>query len=312
MQQFKYVRHPGQNETLIEFLCRRFPYQSREGWIKAIAAKALTVDGKQAAPELALETGHVVGYERPRESEPEVDRSFRVLYEDEQIIAVEKSGNLPIAESGRYYQNVLINILQEELGLEGLHQVHRLDRETSGVVVVAKGPKMATELGQQFSGGVPKKRYHAVLVGGLDREQLVEEPIKKVKAKGPGTVRIRQVTDPEGKPAKTRFIPLKQAGGLSLVEVELFTGRTHQIRVHAEFLGLPVLGDKLYGASDEQFLRWVKEEEEPIFGEFGKIERQLLHASRLELRHPVSGEWLVFESDPKPFFSVFPACSPLF
>ena len=311
MQQFKYVRHQVP-ETLIDFLCRRFPYQDRAGWLGAIESGAITVDGAQVAPELALETGHVVGYERPRESEPEVDRRFKVLYEDEALLAVEKSGNLPIAESGRYYRNVLIHVLQEELGLEGLHQVHRLDRETSGVVVVAKGPQVATKLGEQFFAGRPKKRYTAVLTGELIEEALVDRPIRKVKAKGPGTVRIRQTVDPDGKPARTRFIPLKAAGGLTLAEVELFTGRTHQIRVHAEYLGFPVLGDKLYGASDEQFLRWFKGEEEPVFGPFGKIDRQLLHASRLELEHPVSGEWLVFTSDPKPFFMPYSACAPLF
>ncbi|MDT8446346.1 MAG: RluA family pseudouridine synthase [bacterium] len=312
MQQFKYVRHQQPPERLVDFLCRRFPYQDRAGWVAAVEKGAISIDGELSSPDLILETGMVVGYERPRESEPAVDKTYRILYQDQAIIAVEKSGNLPIAESGRYYRNVLIEILKETLGLEVLHQVHRLDRETSGVLVVAKSPEVATLLGEQFFKGIPQKRYQTVLVGEMPLEEvLVEQPIKKVKPQGPGTVRIRQVVDPEGKTAKTLFRPIKAAGGLTLAEVELFTGRTHQIRVHAEYLGFPVLGDKLYGQTDEQFLKWFKGEEQPNFGEFGPIDRQLLHASRLELNHPLTGDWLTFESDPAPFFGAYPCCKGL-
>jgi len=312
MQRFNYVRFKNQQETLLDFLCRRFPYQDRSGWQGAIDRGSLMINDEPTQGELVLETGHVIGYQRERGDEPEVDRRYRVIFEDDGLLVVEKSGNLPVVESGKYYQNTLIEILKEEREYPKLFQVHRLDRETSGVLVIAKSAEIATRFGEQFSQGKVKKRYQALLVGDLEEEILVDQPIKKVKATHPDMVRIRQVIEPTGKASQTRFTPIKRSLGLSLVSIELYTGRTHQIRVHAEFLGLPVLGDKLYGQEDQRFVRLLKGEEEPVFGPYGKIDHQLLHASSLEFTHPVTGETVCFESPCDPWFSEFESVAPLF
>ena len=312
MQQFKYVRFKNEKEILLDFLCRRFPYQDRAGWQGAIDRGALMVDGAPTQGELLLETGHTIGYQRERGDEPPVDRNYRILFEDDDIVVVEKSGNIPIVESGKYYRNTLLEVLKEEEGYERLHQVHRLDRETSGVIVIARSPQVATILGEQFVKGEPKKKYQAVLIGDLVEEIFVDQPIKKVKTEDPKAVRIRQEVNPAGKSSQTKFYPICSAGGLSLVEVELFTGRTHQIRVHAEYIGLPVLGDKLYGQTDERFIEFLKGERKPVFGVFGQVDRQLLHASKLEFFHPKSKEWVTFESPSQPFFSQFECTRALF
>ncbi|OGG99468.1 MAG: hypothetical protein A2600_01625 [Candidatus Lambdaproteobacteria bacterium RIFOXYD1_FULL_56_27] len=313
MQQFRYVRHQKKIESILEFLCRRFPYQDGPGWTQAIESGVITLDGQPTRPQARLENGQTIGYERERASEPPIDRSFRILYQDPSLLVVEKNGNIPIVESGRYYKNTLIEVLKEELGFEKLFQVHRLDKETSGVLVVAKSASVATVLGDQFAAGSPHKIYQAVLVGEMATEEVfVDQPIGKVKPLDEGTVRVRQVIDPQGKPSQSRFRRIKAQGGLSLVEVELMTGRTHQIRVHAEWLGLPVLGDKLYGQKDERFLALYKGEAEPEFPPFGRIDRQLLHASRLNFNHPVTGEPVAFESPCAPFFAPYPAVAPLF
>ncbi|MBU2645724.1 RluA family pseudouridine synthase [bacterium] len=296
MQTFSYTRH-DKKETMIAFLTRRFPYQNESNWMRCIAAGEVKVNHQKVSPYQILKSRDVVSYERPRGKEPVVDDTYRILYLDDWILVVEKSGNLPISESGRYYRNTLINILIEREGFHELFAVHRLDKETSGVLLIARTKEVATILGQQFVQQVPEKRYYAVLNGELPTEEvLVTQPIKRISP-DQGKVRIRQVVDSSGKPSKTRFLSIKTAGGLTLAEIKTFSGRTHQIRCHAEYIGHPILGDKLYGQPDDFFISLLNREVEPHFPPFGKIERHLLHATSLSFRHPDSNEWLTFESD---------------
>ena len=307
MQIFKFVENKKEKEALIDFLLRRFPYHSKEDWILRLEAGSLTVDGNKAKPNLILRTGMNVGYDRPREDEPKVDTSYKIIFEDDYLVAVEKNGNLPIAEGGRFLKNTLKYILEEEEGYKELFPVHRLDRETSGVVVIAKTKEVATLMGKKFVKGEPTKEYHAVLKGVLEEERLVEVKMGKIKVANDDKtrVRVRQIIKEDGKDSKTKFTPLKNNGEATLVKIELFTGRTHQIRLHAEYMGHPVVGDKLYGQSDERFVQIVKEIIPPIFEPFGIIPRQLLHASSLSFLHPVTAEPVVLTSPFEPVFSEF-------
>ena len=303
MQKFQYVRRQN-TETLSNFLSRRFPYQDQKSWRKHILSGALQVNEKTVSPDLILNTKDIISYSRPKSAEPEVDRSFNVLYEDDVILVVEKNGNLPVSESGKYYKNTLINVLKEAKKYKELFAVHRLDRETSGIVLMSKTKEAATILGKEFLNNRPKKQYHAVLNGKMEAsEMIVEQPIFKVKRDR--LVRIRQIIDERGKPSKTKFVLLHFKNGLSLVKINTYTGRTHQIRCHAEFLKLAILGDKLYGQTDEKFLAMMKKEEKNIFPPYGEIKRQILHASGLEIRHPKTDKILTIYSDHEPFFKKF-------
>jgi len=304
MQSFSYTRH-DRKETIIEFLLRRFPYQNRESWLRCIAVGEIKLNGNRVCPFQVLESRDSISYERPREKEPAVDDTYRVIYRDEWIVVVEKNGNLPISESGRYHRNTLIHILKEREGFSDLFAVHRLDKETSGIVLIAVTKEVATILGQQFVKHVPQKKYHAVLRGLIKTpEIMVDQPLKRISPDH-GRVRIRQIVDSTGKPSKTLFTVIRTVDDLTLAEVETFTGRTHQIRCHAEHIGHPILGDKLYGQADDFFIRLLSGEAEPVFHPWGKIERQLLHASSLSFQHPESGEWMRFTSDYRAAFSGF-------
>lgn len=303
MQTFSYTRHE-KKETLITFLVRRFPYQNKASWLKCIKAGEVKLNNQTVSPNQVLESRDTVSYERPREKEPVVDDTYQILHQDNWIVVVEKSGNLPISESGRYYRNTLINILKEKEGYEELFAVHRLDKETSGVVLIARTKEVATLLGKQFVQHLPQKTYHAVLKGVFkeDGEIEVDQPIARAKPEE-GNVRIRQVVDTNGKPSRTLFKGLKQVGDLTLAEIRTFSGRTHQIRCHAEFIGHPILGDKLYGQSDDFFIQLLNGAVQPVFPPYGKIERQLLHASSLSFSHPETEAWLTFSSPFIPEFS---------
>lgn len=302
MQTFSYTRH-DRKETIIDFLVHRFPYQDRKNWLKCLEAGEVKLNKRRVSPFQVLKSRDIISYERPREKEPAVDDTYRIVHIDDSIVLVEKSGNLPISESGRYYRNTLINIMKEREGFKELFAVHRLDKETSGIVLIARTKDTATILGKQFVQHKPSKTYHAILKGVLKPgEIMVDQPIARNKPEK-GKVRIRQVIDDQGKPSQTQFTAIRSEQDLTLAEVRTFTGRTHQIRCHAEHIGHPILADKLYGQSDDFFIQLLNGEVEPVFQPFGRIPRQLLHASSLSFRHPETDEWLTFKSDYRPEFN---------
>jgi len=295
MQTFCYTRHQ-KKETVIDFLLKRFPYKDKNSWLSCIKSGDVRLNNKKVSPNVTLKSKDLISYERPREKEPKIDDWYNIKYQDENIVVVEKSGNIPISESGKYHYNTLVNILKEREGFPELFAVHRLDKETSGIVLIARTKEVATLMGKQFFNHIPKKHYHAILIGKMEDEIVVDQPIRKNRPEQ-GKIRIRQVVDPEGKSSKSVFTPEATNDSLTLARVQTFTGRTHQIRCHAEHIGFPILGDKLYGQSDETFINMIKGLSEPVFPPYGRIDRQLLHASSLSFVHPLTDEEMTFESD---------------
>lgn len=288
---FQYVRGPQGAETLVDFLARRFRYHDAAEWTTLVRDGHVTVDGTVTSPQHALRSGHRILYHPPPKPEPEVDARFAVLFEDEYLIALEKSGNLPTSPSGKYWENCLVHVAQKELRLPRLYAVHRLDRETSGVNLLAKTAEAAGKLGDTFSQGRVDKEYVAVLRGSLaTRSVYVSAPLGDDPA---GEIRIRQTARRDGRAAVTRFTLLAHLPGASLVRIEPATGRTHQIRVHALLIGHPVWGDKLYGRSDAEFLASVKAPRQK------DESRHLLHATRLRFNHPVTAQPIELRSSPK-------------
>lgn len=280
---FQYVRHE-RPETLLAFLLRRFHYHSSGEWTAHIQSGAVTVNGGKVAPQHVLLTRERIVYVPPQLPEPPVDAEFAVLYEDASVLAVSKSGNIPTSPSGKYWHNCLRHVLQRRLDLHELHAVHRLDRETSGVNLFAKTRQAAAALGKSFAAGAVEKRYAAILRGAFPcREVLVSAPLQDAG----GEVHIKQAVHPQGRPSVTRFVLRARLPGASLVDVVPATGRTHQIRAHAAFLGTPVWGDRLYGVPSAEFLAWVQDPNRDLSS------RHLLHAKSLRFSHPETGREVV-------------------
>ena len=276
---FQYVRH-GRSETLIDFLMRRFHYHTREQWEERILLGAVTVNGRTIAPGHVLASKDHIVYVPPAAPEPPVDARFTVLYDDAALLAVSKSGNIPTSPSGKYWHNCLLHVLQRELNLPELHSVHRLDRETSGVNLFAKTRRAAALLGGAFASGRVEKRYAAIVRGRFPApEILVNAPLRHAGSE----VSIKQAVHPAGRPSVTRFRLRALLPRASLVDVAPLTGRTHQIRAHAAFIGYPIWGDRLYGASEDQFIAWLHS---PVRDWNA---RHLLHATELRFSHPETG-----------------------
>ncbi|MCD8382221.1 MAG: RluA family pseudouridine synthase [Clostridiales bacterium] len=201
-----------------------------------------------------------------------------IRYEDRDIVVVNKAPGMSTHPGPGHWEDSLGNALichwQDSDPFAAFHPVHRLDRGTSGLMVVAAHPFAQERLGQTLHTGDFRRQYLAVCDGYLSPpEGVINLPIGRC----PDSIQKRQVS-PDGQPSVTRYRVLAQARGRSLVALELETGRTHQIRVHLSHLGHPLVGDFLYGRPCPEV-----------------IDRPALHSWRLALVHPVTGERLAFE-----------------
>ncbi len=245
----------------------------------------VTVDGLPAKPSHVMRPGEVVRVELPSPPAPAQlvpeDLPLSVLYEDPDLAVVDKPPGIAVHPGAGRPAGTLVNALLARLGRlsevdparPGI--VHRLDKDTSGLLVVARTEEAHRALAAQIAQRSAQRWYLALLRGSVPwQERTVTAPI------GRHPVRRQQMTvRPEGRHATTHFRVLERLGNYTLVECRLVTGRTHQVRVHARFLGHPLAGDPVYGRR----------------GELG-LSRQFLHAWRLVFTHPRTGAALEFTS----------------
>ena len=232
-----------------------------------------------------------------------VETGYKILYEDEFFLGVDKPAPLPVHPVGRFQEKNLLSLLIRDLGAgsEGLRIVNRLDSETSWIVLVAKSGLMAGKLGILFQNRQVTKEYHAVVFGTPEAQTGSITASLGLHVESGHNIRS---SDPEGEEAQTDYQVLSSPGAYSLLSVMPRTGRTHQIRAHLSFLGHPIVGDKIY-IDPKIFERYIHEgwleEMRPVV----KSERLLLHASGLEFRHPMTGELVKFTSEIPSCFDAF-------
>ncbi len=208
---------------------------------------------------------------------------MHILYQDEQILAVNKPAGISVLPDGwEKDAPYLVKILEEEHGKIWI--VHRLDKTTSGVIIFARTAEAHRALNIQFENHDADKIYHAIMEGDPKwNEKTAKFPLRA----NVGNKHRTAVDDKNGKPSETRYRILKRYQAGALVEAKPMTGRTHQVRVHAYALGYPLVGDILYGASETDL-----------------ISRPALHAYSLAITHPETNERLTFKSEhPEDFVS---------
>ena len=254
--------------------------------LKMIEEEKILVNGKPFKPSLKASLGDVVTIldiePKPLELKAE-DLNLDIVYEDNDVVVVNKpkgmvvhpgAGNLDgTLVSGLLYE---IDDLSEINGVIRPGIVHRIDKDTTGLLMIAKNDKASLSLTEQLKNHACKRKYHALVYGEIQENRgKITAPIGRSKED-----RKKMAVDKNGKVAITHFTVLKRFKGFTYIECELETGRTHQIRVHLDYIGHPLVGDKTYGRRK-------------VIGDQG----QFLHAKTIGFIHPTTGKWMEFDSE---------------
>ncbi len=274
-------------ERLDVFLVRQEPELSRAHIQKIIAAGDVLVDGKVRKANFKLKAGASVSFTMPEAAPIEVkpeDIPLDILYEDGDIIVVNKARGMVVHPAAGVSSGTLVNALlyhcHDLSGINGEIRpgiVHRLDKDTSGVMVAAKNDRAHLDLAEQISAKSAHRSYLAVVHGNIKEEAGI---IKGDIGRHPTDRKRMAIVQDNGKPAVTHFKVLERFGDYTLVECRLETGRTHQIRVHMTSIGHPLVNDPKYGSRKTPF----------------GIKGQALHSRQLTLKHPATGEEMTFEA----------------
>jgi 23S rRNA pseudouridine1911/1915/1917 synthase len=292
------VDEAGAGERLDRWLAGVMPDLSRARLQAIITGGGVLVDGRVARPSLRLKTGQSIWVRLPA-PQPAVplpeDIPLAVIYEDRHLLVVDKPAGLVVHPGAGRATGTLVNALLHRVrdlsGIGGVVRpgiVHRLDRGTSGLLVVAKDDASHLALSRQFSGRTVDKEYLAVVLGvPRAAEGTIDVPI----GRDPVHRKRMSVRAPRGRAARSTYRVVEALDGAALLRVRIATGRTHQIRVHLAALGHPVAGDLTYGGRSRPASR-RPEARAALEG----LSRPALHAAHLAFTHPASGERLSFSS----------------
>lgn len=274
------------NLRVDQFLAKKYGYLSRSEWQKEIARGKITYNGAVLDKyDRKTRPGDLIVYSGRDAAEPEVDREYTIMFEDEYLLGINKPGNLPVHPAGVFYRNTLLTFLQERFGMK-LHLLHRLDRETSGVVVLAKESTVAARMHAEF--GTVRKTYLA-LVHGVPEETPFEVDLPIDFDIGSNLEHKRIAFAGARKTARTGFTRIMALGSHSLMKAVPVTGRQHQIRVHLKHAGYPIVGDKLYGTDERFYAEFVKQGPSDELTRAIGFPRSALHSRSLSFSHPVTG-----------------------
>ena len=267
------------------YLAQRFALYSRSGAAEAIRSGEVLSTSRSLKPASLLRAGEVLHLLSPKLApQGEKPPCPPILHEDDHILAFNKPAGMLCHPVGQAFAWGVINLARDQYPGESLHLAHRLDRETSGVLLLGRSDAANRHLKASFKARSVKKTYLAVVRGQVAWEQQeVDAPIGDDED---SPIRHKQGVRSDGQPAHTRFIVRERQGSRTLVEVHPHTGRTHQIRVHLAHLGHPILGDKIYGQPPEVFLSLFEGWDLPGRDELLEHPRHCLHAASLDLTSP--------------------------
>jgi 23S rRNA pseudouridine1911/1915/1917 synthase len=280
------VEEDLEGERLDAFLAERVADLSRTAVKDLITSGQVWVDGQIRKPSYRLKEGEEVLINLPEAQPVSIEPQnlpLEIIYQDQDIVVVNKPKGMVVHPAHGNWDHTMVNALLYHIkdlsGINGQLRpgiVHRLDKDTSGVMVVAKHDQAHRVLAEQIKAHTIRREYQA-LVHGIIKENLgsIEAPIGRSR-----TDRKKMAVISDGKPAVSRYRVLERFHNYTLVQVTLLTGRTHQIRVHMSYIKHPVVGDPVYG---------------PVKQHLG-LDSQALHACLLGLRHPTTGEYMEFES----------------
>lgn len=260
---------------------------------KILKEGEVIVNGKSVKANYKLRKGDRIEFEIPEAVEPDIvaeDIPLSILYEDADVLVVDKPKGMVVHPAAGHYSRTLVNAVMyhckgELSGINGVLRpgiVHRIDRDTTGSIIICKNDMAHNEIARQLKEHSINRRYRAIVTGVLkDEEGTIEGAIGRDKKD-----RKKMEITADGKPAVTHYRVLQRFKHYTYVECVLETGRTHQIRVHMASIGHPLLGDEVYGRKSDKY----------------KCEGQCLHAMTLGFHHPRTGEYIEVNAPLPPYF----------
>ena len=275
------------------FAAENYEELSRSGLKKIIDAGGVTVNNKTVKANYKLRTGNIVTMNIPESVPLEIipqNIPLDILYEDDDVIVINKPQGMVVHPAPGHYTDTLVNALLYHCGdsLSGINGimrpgiVHRIDMDTSGVIMAAKNNNAHRSLALQLAEHSITRKYNAIVYNNIKED---EGTIDKPLGRNPSD-RKKMAVVPGGRRAVTHYRVLDRLGKFTYIEAQLETGRTHQIRVHMTYAGHPLLGDSVYGPKKQPF----------------NLKGQVLHARVLGFVHPVTGEYMEFESPLPEYF----------
>ncbi len=305
-KKFKFeISEKRKKERIDTFLANSIENATRSKIQKLIKAEYVYVNGKPVKPNYIIGSGDIIDVTipvspRPEKAEAE-DIPLEIIYEDEYLIVVNKPAGLVVHPALGNFTGTLVNaLLHHTKKLSEVNEnfrpgiVHRLDKETSGLMLVAKDDWTHAQLAKQFSTRTISRKYWAVCWGIFDeREGEIISNITRSKKDR----KIFTVSDTEGKHAHTNYKVIEEFEFASMVELKLQTGRTHQIRVHLNSINHPVFGDAVYGGRRIVYGSSLPKMKNRIDNLLEIMQRQALHAKKISFYHPHKKETLTFDSE---------------
>lgn len=295
-EEFKAEYTPGEEILRIDrFLGSRLEQVSRSYLQKLVKDGAVLVNGKPVKSSYKVENGDRIRLEIPDAVEPEIEAEpmeLDILYEDSDIILINKPKGMVVHPAAGHYSGTLVNGLMahcknELSGINGVMRpgiVHRIDMDTTGVLIVCKNDKAHNAIAEQLKVHSITRKYYAIVHGVLKADTgTVNAPI----GRHPVDRKKMSINEKNGKEAVTHYRVLRRFRRFTFVECQLETGRTHQIRVHMASIGHPLLGDQVYG---------------PAKVPFSGLQGQTLHAGVLGIIHPSTGEYMEFTAPLPAYF----------
>jgi 23S rRNA pseudouridine1911/1915/1917 synthase len=275
----------GAGTPIAEYLSATFTHSDVATWTVRIGNGEVDVDGRRANRGDTVRAAQVITWRRPPWDEPEVPGGWARVFEDQWLLAVDKPSGLPTLPAGGFLEHTLWTLVRREH--PDASPLHRLGRYTSGLVLFARDREAAARLSRAWREHRVEKRYRAVVSGVPSwATRSVDAPIGPVPHPRLGTV---HAATPAGRAARSLVTVVERRSRQALVDVDIVTGRPHQVRIHLAWLGHPLAGDPLYGAGG-----LPRADDPGLPGDGG----YLLHALRLAFEHPVTGNAMVLECSP--------------
>jgi 23S rRNA pseudouridine1911/1915/1917 synthase len=293
---------------LDRYLQEKIPRLSRERIQYLVEYRLESADGRRLKPATRVVPGLAFSLLKNAEPEPEAPLDFGVVHDDGALLVVDKPAGLPVHPTARYSAHTFTSAARLRYPERKVDPAHRLDRETSGLLACGTAPEWTKKLKRAFADGAVRKTYLALAFGEPREARFtVDAPLAIT---GASAVRVRMHVAAEGLPSVTDFEVLERrrepdGAQVSLLACSPRTGRQHQIRAHLHHAGLPLVGDKIYGPDENIFDRFTRRAmtEEDLAAL--RLPRQALHAWRLELPHPRTGERTALEAPLPPDLASF-------